>query len=119
MNKIGPDTVVWIKDALKRRDMVMSLNFPSVSRMRQMATASFILELGDLLGFQLDESAVYNTLPDELKTDLNYGLNGQLQQIKKAFSWLYKYGDGETFEQALQKTLDDIKAHENDPKEAA
>jgi hypothetical protein len=53
----------------------------------------------------------------EQNESLTYGFNGQLNQVKKAFSWIYKYAEGETFDQAIQKVMADIRSHENDQQE--
>lgn len=61
------DQVAWIKDALRRHAEVCALPYPRISRAKEVADTAFIMELCEILGLLMDDAAVANALPRELR----------------------------------------------------
>lgn len=72
-NKTGSmncDQVAWILDIIERHEKVCNLNFPRVSRAKELSSYGAVLEIAEVLNLNIDKEAVFNLTADELRHHL-------------------------------------------------
>ncbi len=68
--ELNCDQAAWLIDVLSRFEEVQHLGFTRISRLKEMAKVSAVLEICEVMGYKLEKGAVNNILPLELKATL-------------------------------------------------
>lgn len=64
---INCDQVAWLLDILSRHEKVNKLGFTPISRIGELSGYAAVLEIAEVLNFDIDKDAVFNLTPGELR----------------------------------------------------
>jgi len=66
--QINCDEVAWLVNALKRLKFIVGLDFPAISRIKEMSVYSALYEIMEILNLEFkDETAKHNATPEEVR----------------------------------------------------
>jgi hypothetical protein len=66
--QLSCDEVAWLVAALRRLSFIAGLNYPAISRIKEMAVYSALYEIMEILHLDFqDEAARYNATPEKVR----------------------------------------------------